>query len=85
MKATTTVNTSKLAPLDNQPYLEVAILDVPVPGRALMLPDTGAAFTMVTEGFVRRHKIEMRPYHTTFTQADPTTSGKIVGKVDLML
>ena len=52
-------------------------------GRDLVLVDSGACFTMVSEGFTERHGLKMTPFKDEFKGAiiEGNPPGQIVGKV----
>jgi hypothetical protein len=80
------VHDCKLADVDNQPYLEAVMLGGANPGRGMVLVDSGACFTMVTELFVERHGYRMCPYNATFTQASAGgPMGDVIGVIDMQL
>ena len=74
------VGTSLARGSEKMAQVEAVVLGGGVPGRALVMVDSGACFTMVTEQVVERHAIKMQPYRNTFSQAAPGgPAGELVG------
>jgi hypothetical protein len=47
--------------------------------------DTGAAFTMVTSGFCKKHNLTVNKLVGTYRQADGVTPGHITGYVEMAM
>ena len=75
----------ELRPIDNQPHLRMAVHGCHHPGYSWALVDTGACFTMISEKVAEAHGIKIHPYTGKFQQADPNSSGELIGRCSFSL
>jgi hypothetical protein len=71
---------------ENQVYQAVGVLGGKVNGRGLVMVDSGACFSMVTEKVAEVHGLQMRAYSSRFVGAAPgAPPSELIGQVDLVL